>query len=107
MRILFDISLFFLLYIYFGYFILIAILAKLFSKHIESKSGDLPFISIIIPVRNEEISIQAKIENTLNLDYPEALREILIIDSDSQDGTAQMVEKYASKGVTLYRVEHL
>ena len=107
MRILFDISLFFLLYIYFGYFILIGILAKLFSKHIESKSGDLPFISIIIPVRNEEISIQAKIENTLNLDYPEALREILIIDSDSQDGTAQIVEKYASQGVTLYKVEHL
>ncbi len=53
-----------------------------------------PFISIVIPTYNEENIIRAKLENTVNIDYPKDRLEIIVIDS-STDRTPDIVEEYA------------
>ena len=50
-------------------------------------------VTVIIPTYNEEKHILRKIKNTLAVDYPGELKEIIIIDSASKDGTVREIEK--------------
>ena len=59
-----------------------------------TRSVTLPFISIVIPVRNEEAHLGAVLDDLLNQDYPRDRFEILIIDGESTDGTAAVVARY-------------
>jgi len=54
----------------------------------------LPFISIVVPVRNEEAHLGAVLEDLLNQDYPRDRFEILVIDGQSTDGTPAVVAQY-------------
>jgi len=58
-------------------------------------SRALPFVSVIIPMRNEEASIGACLEAVLAQDYPPDLLEVLVVDGDSDDGSAALIERYA------------
>lgn len=53
-----------------------------------------PFISILIPARNEEKNIRKCINSVLAQKYPAF--EILVYDDLSQDGTAAIVKSYGS-----------
>lgn len=53
-----------------------------------------PTVSIIIPTYNEAASIEDKIKNTLALNYPTEKVEIIVIDSASTDGTADIAELF-------------
>lgn len=63
----------------------------------------LPRISIIIAVHNEESRILDKLRNTLELEYPQARREILVCSDCSTDGTEIMALRFAQSGVRLIR----
>ena len=52
-----------------------------------------PFVSIIVPTYNEEKVIEDRIENLVELDYPKDNYEIIVVDSDSTDSTAEIVEE--------------
>jgi glycosyltransferase involved in cell wall biosynthesis len=52
------------------------------------------FISIIIPIRNEENYIKECLESILNFDYPKEYLEILFIDGMSEDKTVEILNKY-------------
>jgi glycosyltransferase involved in cell wall biosynthesis len=52
----------------------------------------LPFISILIPVRNEAEYLTRTIERIFNQDYPEELVEVFAIDGMSTDGTREIVK---------------
>ena len=107
MTIFLFISLFSLFLIYWGYFFIIWVAAKLFPEKNPSPSVSSPkIISIIIPVRNEEQTIQEKLENTLLLQYGIWNTEIIVIDSSSSDKTAEIVQSFAPRWVILYQVEH-
>jgi succinoglycan biosynthesis protein ExoA len=60
----------------------------------------LPFLSIVIPVRNEEAYLGTVLESLLRQDYPSDRYEILVADGDSTDRTAQVVEKIANVSAT-------
>jgi glycosyltransferase involved in cell wall biosynthesis len=64
--------------------------------------GEAPgrVISIIIPARNEAADIAATLEACLALEYDP--KEIIVVD-DSTDGTPQIVEGFAWRGVRLIR----
>ncbi len=62
---------------------------------------DLPVVSVVIPAHNEEAVIQAKIENTLALDYPREKLEIIVGSDGSDDRTNEIVASFAQKGVIL------
>lgn len=51
----------------------------------------LPLVSIIIPCRNEQSSIQPCIESVLACGYPHDRLEILVVDGLSTDGTPDVV----------------
>jgi glycosyltransferase involved in cell wall biosynthesis len=62
------------------------------------KLATLPFISIVIPVRDEEAHLGAVLDDLTSQDYPRDRFEILVVDGQSTDGTAEVVKRYASLG---------
>lgn len=59
--------------------------------------NNLPFVSIIVPVYNGEKIIGECIESLLNQDYPKDKYEIIIVDNNSKDKTAEVIKKYPVK----------
>jgi len=57
-------------------------------------SCDTPYISIIIPCRNEEEFIAKCLDSIVNNDYSKENLEILVVDGMSQDRTRQVVDEY-------------
>ncbi len=53
-----------------------------------------PLVSIVVPVYNRADEIGACIESLLDLDYPPARREIIVVDDGSRDHTAAVVRRY-------------
>lgn len=53
-----------------------------------------PFVSVIVPVRNERRNISRCIEALLAQEYPENRYEILVIDNGSRDGTQSVIRSY-------------
>jgi succinoglycan biosynthesis protein ExoA len=56
-----------------------------------------PFISVIVPVRNEERFIRNTLEQLLHQDYDPEAFEILVADGRSTDGTRAIVTECASR----------
>lgn len=52
------------------------------------------FVSIIIPVFNDESGIKNTIESLLDQSFPNDKYEILVIDNNSTDSTADVIKKY-------------
>ena len=59
----------------------------------------LPTVSFIIAAYNEEKVIREKIVNTLSLDYPKELFQIIIVSDGSDDNTAKIVSEYEESGI--------
>lgn len=57
----------------------------------------LPFVSIIIPCRNEEKFIGKCLDSLIDQDYPKEKLEILVIDGASKDKTKEAVNTYTQK----------
>ncbi|MEZ7196687.1 glycosyltransferase family 2 protein [Pseudodesulfovibrio karagichevae] len=56
----------------------------------------LPFITVVIPVYNEERFIGETLEQLIHQDYPEAAYEILVCDGGSTDRTRESVREIAA-----------
>ena len=59
----------------------------------------LPSVSIIIAAYNEERVIGKKLENTLQLDYPEEQLQIIVVSDGSNDDTPKIVESHTDKRI--------
>ena len=91
-------------YIYFGYPLLVFILARLINRKVK-KGCYSPSITIIIAAYNEERYIEETIRNKLALDYPGDKCEIIVVSDASDDRTDDLVRKYEHLGVRLIRQE--
>jgi GT2 family glycosyltransferase len=58
---------------------------------------DAPFLSVVMPVRNEERHIGKTLEALIEQDYPTDRCEILVADGNSTDGTRSVVEAIAAR----------
>lgn len=56
-----------------------------------------PFVSVIIPCRNEEKFIGQCLDSLIKDSYPKEKLEILAVDGKSQDKTREIIEKYAGE----------
>lgn len=106
MHIVFFISICWILYIYLGYPCLIFILWKIFNSPFKRDEKYEPNITIMIPVKNEEFTIEEKIKNIFELNYPQEKIQILIMDSTSDDKTQEIVSRFSDKGVEMQIVPH-
>ena len=53
-------------------------------------------VSIIVPARNEEDNLSSCLESLLHQSYPKELYEIILVDDDSDDNTAAIVNIWKS-----------
>lgn len=65
--------------------------------------SDLPSISVLIPMHNEEKVAKNILNALLNADYPQEKLEIIPIDDNSSDGTKKILESYHSKYPNLIK----
>ena len=91
-----------LFYTYAGYPLLLALVSALRPKRVRREEFE-PTVTIIITAYNEERALAAKLENTLALDYPPQLREIIVASDCSNDCTDEIVRKFSARGVRLCR----
>jgi cellulose synthase/poly-beta-1,6-N-acetylglucosamine synthase-like glycosyltransferase len=70
------------------------------------ESREIPVVSIIIPVHNEELVIERRLDNILRNGYPHNKMQIVVVDSGSADNTSSIVlQKFRDK-VMLLREGH-
>jgi cellulose synthase/poly-beta-1,6-N-acetylglucosamine synthase-like glycosyltransferase len=60
-----------------------------------------PDVSIVIAAHDEELSIGAKLDNVLDLDYPPDRIQVLIASDGSTDRTNAIVAGFADRGIRL------
>lgn len=63
-----------------------------------------PFVSILVPVRNEERYIERCLYSLAGQDYPRAQFEVLVIDGQSTDTTKQIVSRFAAESTLDVRL---
>ncbi|MFH2138096.1 MAG: glycosyltransferase family 2 protein [Candidatus Omnitrophota bacterium] len=90
------------LFIYFGYPLVMAVLAILFKKEHRYDDGFTPSVTMLIPAYNEESVIKEKLENTLILDYPKDKLEAIVMIDQSSDKTEEIVRSFAGKGIKMW-----
>src|SRR5882724_3010445 len=91
-----------LFYSYAGYPLLLAVVSTLRPKRVRRDKFE-PTVTIIITAYNEERALAAKLENTLALDYPRELLEIIVASDCSTDRTDDIVREFSARGVRLCR----
>lgn len=89
---------------YLGYPLILIVMGLFGEKKIYNASYE-PTVSMLIAAYNEEENIEEKILNSLDLEYPKEKFEIIVVSDGSTDRTDEIVKKYESQGVKLFRVE--
>ncbi|ULQ50687.1 glycosyltransferase family 2 protein [Flavihumibacter fluvii] len=95
-KILYWTSLLVIFYTYFGYGVLMAIFAKWRPRKaiLANDNDPLPEVTVLIPAFNEAQVLGAKIRNTLELNYPGDLFDVLVITDGSTDGSPDIVRAF-------------
>ena len=83
-----------IIYPYVVYPLLVLVRGALFKRPYQCSDKATPHVSLIIAAYNEAESIEAKLKNVSELDYPEAQLEVLIASDGSTDGTNEIVERF-------------
>ena len=76
----------------------------MYTKPSDAKEDKLT-VTLIISAYNEEQVIEKKVLNSLAINYPRDLLNIVVVSDASNDGTDQIVEKFSEQGVVLSRHE--
>ena len=63
-----------------------------------------PFVSLVVPVRNEEKIISRKIENIEEMAYPSDKFEVIFVDGCSTDETCKLIENISLKSKKSIRL---
>ena len=89
-----------ILYTYFGYPVLIFLLAKMIGRP-EAYQAFQPAVTLLIAAYNEEAVIEEKIKNSLTINYPKELFQILIVSDGSADKTPEIAKRYINYGIEI------
>jgi len=92
-----------LFYMFFGYPLFLFLISLFVHKKI--CKGDIePNVTLVIPVYNEEKLICSKLNNCLDLVYPDSKMEIVVVSDSSTDRTEEIVSEFDSDKVKLLRL---
>ena len=83
-------------FIFFLLVVLVIILSNILILHRARRHAQplhFPSVSVLIPARNEENSIQSCVQSLLDQDYP--AYEVIVLDDQSSDGTQAILEQIA------------
>ena len=104
LEILFWVSALLVLHVYVGYPVGIYVRSKLHragARPKESASGELPYVTVLIPAYNEQRWIARKIENTLAIEYPSDRLQVLLASDGCTDNTVDIARQYVEHGVEV------
>lgn len=97
-EIIFFAFLFILFYSYFGYgillFFLVRIKRALTKKEEFEPYSEYPEVTLLVTAYNEKDYVHQKVENSLNLNYPEEKLKLLWVTDGSDDGTPDILGNY-------------
>ncbi|TXT66724.1 MAG: putative glycosyl transferase protein [Promethearchaeota archaeon] len=68
-----------------------------FGRGYRTKEPYYPNISIMIPSKNEKVLLKKTLESILNSKYPKDHIQLILITSESTDGTTEYSKEFASK----------
>jgi len=100
MIILFWASILLIIHAYFGYPLSLWLLSLIRHKPVR-KAPFIPPATLIIAACNEEKRIREKLDNTMALDYPRELFQVIVASDGSTDATNDIVREYADHGIEL------
>ena len=92
-------------YVYFGYPALLWIITRGKPAVTHFRRGSFPSVALVISCYNEANVICEKLQNALELDYPEELLRIIVVSDGSDDGTDELVREFTDTRITLIRQE--
>lgn len=96
--VIFVICFFVVSYTFFGYPLIVGILAALKRKsgigQHQINTHFQPPVALVIPCYNEEYLLSQKVANCLALNYPKHLLEIIFITDGSTDGSVALLQQY-------------
>ena len=75
-----------------------------FDQNMKTKDASraTPFVSVIIPARNEEIVLPETLKAVFANEYPQDCFEVLVIDNGSEDATAEIAREV---GASVHRLD--
>ncbi len=94
-----SLSLFALLWPTVLYPLALAALSRRFGKRIAARSGYEPSVTIVVPTYNEASLIRRRLADIAAYEYDLDLVEVIVVDSGSSDGTADVVETVRREGL--------
>jgi poly-beta-1,6-N-acetyl-D-glucosamine synthase len=92
-----------ILYVLVGYPLLLALVARRFSKPVR-RDELLRTVSVVIAAHNGEKFLPAKLRSVLELNYPRELMQIIVVSDGSTDRTAEIVQSFAPQGIEFYPI---
>lgn len=63
----------------------------------EGQGSPLPFISVVIPARNEQAHLGECLDSLCRQTYPSSCMEVILVDDHSTDSTAEIAGSFASQ----------
>ena len=105
MRLLFLTGVFWLVYVYLGYPILLALIGLLRRVRPQLADDYLPKVSVVFAARNEEKDIDWKIRETLAWDYPPDRLEVAVVSDASTDRTDEIIRSIKDDRLLFVRME--
>lgn len=105
LKVVFWVLLFLVFYTYLGYGVLLYLLVRikrLFKRKITVNKEYEPEVTLFVAAYNEKDYAEAKVANGFELDYPQEKIKQLWVTDGSDDGTPEILKKYADKGVEVY-----
>jgi cellulose synthase/poly-beta-1,6-N-acetylglucosamine synthase-like glycosyltransferase len=86
----------FVAYVYIGYPLGLHVWRRLWPRPlaVNGVADRTPGVSIVIAARNEGRRLAGRINNLLNVDYPEARRQIIIVSDGSTDDSLEVLARY-------------
>jgi len=105
LKVVFWVLLFLVFYTYLGYGVLLYLLVRikrLFKRKITVNKEYEPEVTLFVAAYNEKDYAEAKVANGFELDYPQEKIKQLWVTDGSDDGTPEILKKFADKGVEVY-----
>lgn len=90
-------------YIYVGYPLIAAVLARVLDRGIK-KSSAQPSITVVISAYNEDRDIERTVRNKLAQEYPAELLSVIVVSDGSSDRTDEIVESVAATNLIRVRL---
>ena len=75
-----------------------------FEPSSKLNASDLPFLSIIIPARNEEHNIGNCLESVFNQNYPAEKFEVIVINDHSTDNTSSVISSFQKDNIRVFNL---